>query len=118
MTRVILDSNILIGVLNGAIDWSIPSSFDQQFVSTVSVMELFAFSGMSHQEEETIKRLLGTVIIIPVSFSIAEHAGRLLRTRKIGKADLLIAATALELGLPLMTRNVKDFKKIPGLKLI
>jgi predicted nucleic acid-binding protein len=118
MTRVVLDSNILIGVLNGTIDWSIPTSFEQQFISTISIMELFAFSGISHHEEETIKHLMETMITVPVSFSIAEQAGRLSRTRRVGKADLLIAATALELGLPLMTRNVKDFKKIPGLKFV
>jgi predicted nucleic acid-binding protein len=30
-------------------------------------------------------------------------------------ADALIAATALELGLTLYTRNVRDFQMIPGL---
>lgn len=118
MTRVLLDSNILIGVLNGSIDWSASSSSDQTFVSTISVMEIFAFSGMSEQEKKTIDSLLRNVIMTPVSYSIAKRAGELARTRRVGKADLLIAATALELGLPLMTRNVKDFKKIPGLRLV
>jgi len=116
--RVLLDSNILIGVLNGLIDWDSSSASDLTFVSTMSVMEVFAFSGLSEQEKKTIDLMLGNVILTPVSYSIAKRAGELARTRRIGKADLLIAATALELGLPLMTRNVKDFKKIPGLKLI
>ena len=32
-------------------------------------------------------------------------------------ADAIIAATALEYGVPLVTRNVDDFKHIPGLDL-
>jgi len=32
--------------------------------------------------------------------------------------DAIIAATALDLELPLMTRNIKDFKKVPDLKWI
>jgi predicted nucleic acid-binding protein len=31
--------------------------------------------------------------------------------------DAIIAATALYLKMPLMTRNIKDFQKIPHLKL-
>ena len=32
--------------------------------------------------------------------------------------DAIIAATALHTGTPLLTRNVKDFKKVRGLKLL
>ena len=32
--------------------------------------------------------------------------------------DALIAATALVLGLPLFTRNISDFKYIPGIELV
>lgn len=32
--------------------------------------------------------------------------------------DAIIGATALEYGVPLVTRNVEDFKHIPGLQII
>lgn len=52
--------------------------------------------------------------ILPVSLPIAERLGRLAGERdKLGRppaiADGLIAATALEHDLTLVTRNVKDF---------
>ena len=34
---------------------------------------------------------------------------------KIGRADLCIAATVLEIGVTLVTRNLHDFQQVPGL---
>ena len=38
------------------------------------------------------------------------------RLRKIGRADLLIASIALAHGATLVTRNLKHFRQVPGLK--
>ena len=53
--------------------------------------------------------------LLPVSEQIAERWGTLtaeqrLRGRQVTMADGLIAATALEHGLTLVTRNVRDFQ--------
>jgi toxin FitB len=52
--------------------------------------------------------------IFPVTISIARHCARLraalrVRGRPRTQADLLIAATAYEHGLALVTRNLRDF---------
>jgi toxin FitB len=52
--------------------------------------------------------------ILPVTYAIADRWGRLdgecqLRGAPLNTADGLIAATALEHALTLVTRNVKDF---------
>ena len=49
---------------------------------------------------------------------IIEEAVRLRQRRNMSLGDALIAATALVENLTLVTRNVDDFKHIPGLKLI
>jgi tRNA(fMet)-specific endonuclease VapC len=41
---------------------------------------------------------------------------RVKRLKKIGRGDLLIAAVALASRATLVTRNVKDFETVPGLK--
>lgn len=40
-----------------------------------------------------------------------------LRGKRIGVADSIIAATALNYSLPLVTHNVKHFNEVPGLDL-
>jgi predicted nucleic acid-binding protein len=49
---------------------------------------------------------------------VAARAILLRQQRKMGLADAIIAATALEYGLPLVTRNVRDFNHIADLRLI
>lgn len=38
------------------------------------------------------------------------------RGQPIGSMDLLIAAHAVSLGVPLATNNVREFKRVPGLR--
>jgi hypothetical protein len=48
--------------------------------------------------------------ILPVDLSIARRWGRLSATLGHGGADLMIAATALERGLTVVTRNLEHFQ--------
>src|SRR2546428_606270 len=52
-----------------------------------------------------------------VDRAIGERAGRLRQSSKMETPDALIAATALEHGLELTTRNARDFAGVPGLRL-
>lgn len=83
--------------------------------SVVTRSELFA--GRS-TEEGRVTALLAPFREVEVSRSIAERAGRLARTRGLRMPDALIAATALELGLALVTRNRRDFDGIDSLVLV
>lgn len=57
--------------------------------------------------------------LLPVSTSVADRWGRLLAEagRSVPAVDSLIAATALDHGLRLVTRNVRDFR-FPGLEVV
>lgn len=48
--------------------------------------------------------------ILPISVEIADRWGRLLSTTQLPVQDLLLAATALEHGLTVITRNTADFE--------
>lgn len=82
--------------------------------SLVTRCELFAGR---EQEEEAVRVLLTPLREIPIDRAIAERAGRLRRGSSLLTPDALIAATALEHGLELVTRNRRDFESVPGLRL-
>ncbi len=115
---VLLDTNIVIGFLNGRLDPSVLLKSREGRVCVVTVMELFALPGLGDDELETISSVLEKYPPIPILAGTAKRAGELARTYRRGRADLLIAATALEYGIPLLTQNVRDFKTIRGMKLI
>lgn len=114
---LLLDSNIIIGIANGTINVSLFDDF-YTVISAVTIMELYALAGMSQIEEQKIDAIASNSIVIPITAVIAKQAGVLARTRKNHKMDLLIAASALTLNVPVCTRNRKDFKNIPGIKTI
>ncbi len=77
-------------------------------------------AGMHPHEETRTLSLLDALLCIPVSTAIADRAGRLVyqHARKgfhLSFPDSLIAATALQCGLTLVTTNVRHFA-IKGLE--
>jgi predicted nucleic acid-binding protein len=72
----------------------------------------------------TFHAFFQTVPILPFSLTVAERCARLRETlQQQGKRvkaralDLIIAATALEHGFTLVTRNKEDYQDIPELQL-
>jgi tRNA(fMet)-specific endonuclease VapC len=64
--------------------------------------------------------LLNDLLIVPVDRAASIEFDRLRdvsKFRKIGRADLLIASITLANRATLVTRNLRHFKQIPGLKL-
>jgi tRNA(fMet)-specific endonuclease VapC len=73
----------------------------------------------AHQRLLESESQFTTLPIIPIDRSIAEQFERLLRSKrlkKLGRGDLLIASFALAHKATLVTRNLRDFKQVPGLK--
>jgi len=89
-------------------------------MSVLSVQELY--EGKSTRDQAKEASLLAVVtqyLLLPYSFDIAKHAGKLAREleRPIEFPDAAIAATAIEQGAQLFTLNEKDFRDIPELTL-
>ena len=88
------------------------------YVSTISEIELFGFPSIRSEEAEQIERFLRAVTIISLDSRIARSAASLRRDYRIRTLDSAIAATALTTYSSLVTRNIRDFSRIPGLVIV
>src|SRR5918992_1698773 len=126
----LVDSNVVIdhlGEVPEATRFLDRFAQDGIVISIVTYMEAFQGIIKSEQPEEAAEKFsafIDTVLILPFSFAVAERCARLRETLrsqnkrvKSRALDLIIAATALEYGLTLITKNTDDFKDIPDLVL-
>jgi predicted nucleic acid-binding protein len=96
-------------------------------ISVITYMEIY--QGVLRtpdpfRTEEGVAAFLEGVPVAPLSLAVARRCARLRESlRREGRQvqaralDLLVAATALEHDLILVTRNRDDYQDIPGLKL-
>lgn len=112
MPDLLVDTDVFVDHLRGA--RRLQPGRDQILYSVVTRCELF--SGRD-TEEDAVRRLLAPFDVLPVDRSIAERAGRLRRSSGVRTPDALIAATALQHQLVLVTRNERDFQAVSGLKM-
>lgn len=88
------------------------------YISTITEIELFGFSQLTEKDIEWFENFLKATTIISVDSRVAKIAGSLRRDFKLKTLDSAIAATALMTGTTLVTRNIRDFKKVPNLRLL
>jgi len=87
-------------------------------VASVIWVESLGYKGIQVQEERAIREVLSQVMTCPLDEEIIQRAIQLRQQKGMKLGDAIIAATALEYGVPLVTRNDGDFKHISGLHII
>jgi predicted nucleic acid-binding protein len=98
-------------------------------ISVVTLIELAHGAARANTPERKAKRekfiqeLLTVMPIYPVTVSLALPTGQLdgenqARGTRIPLPDLLIGATALELGYGVCTANLRHFQQLPGLTVV
>jgi tRNA(fMet)-specific endonuclease VapC len=73
-----------------------------------------------HWLDLTIDNLAAIPKVLPIDDRAVSEFDRLVESRKlkkVGRADLVIAAITLAHRATLVTRNLKDFRRIPGLQI-
>jgi predicted nucleic acid-binding protein len=91
---------------------------------TATMVEFELFAGATNQRKyQDVQQILQPCHVLSLTSPIAQRAGTIYQDLKrqnliIEIRDMLIAATALEEGLPLMTINEKHFRRIQGINLL
>jgi len=119
---MLCDSNILIYAADPDDTLCVPFvEHADAAIASVSRIEVLGFPGFRSLAEDCRTRLheiVASLVELEMNEGVIQGAIALRQQKKMSLADAVIAATALAHALPLVTRNVDDFKHIAGLKVI
>ena len=116
MSRLLLDSTVLIDALRGRPAAErlrrLRRTGVEPWVCAISVEEIWR--GLQPEEESAARRLVRGLRLAPLGSTEGQRAGRWRRTYAergvtLHQADCLIAAAAVGVGATLATANVTDF---------
>lgn len=115
----LLDSNILIYAVDPRYDWLREAVLmEAAAVSVATMNEVLGYHRLTPENDSDLRALLAEMHVFPVGLAIANEAIAIRKLKKMSLGDAFIAATAIVHEVPLVTRNVDDFKHLSGLKLI
>ena len=90
-------------------------------IASVTRIELLGFprfGQLAPERQAKLHEIVATTVEAPLDDGIIRRAILLRQQKKMSLGDSIIAATALEFDVTLVTRNTDDFKHIAGLHLI
>jgi tRNA(fMet)-specific endonuclease VapC len=126
--RTMLDTNIVSDLIRnplGKVAAKLAADGDDGLCLSIITAAELRFGAAKKGSAELVARVeavLGAVDIVPLDVPADHEYGRLraeleLAGTPIGPMDLLIAAQALVLRVTLVTRNLAEFRRVPGLKI-
>lgn len=116
--RILVDTDVLIDYLNhGRHARLLEDPRSRIYYSVVTRKELLAKEGLREAERRAILEVLARFRLVPITPAIAARYSLVrLQVPGLEREDALIAATALEKRLPLMTRNWRHFRRVAGIR--
>jgi predicted nucleic acid-binding protein len=120
---LLIDTDIFIDYLKGILPARalIDSGGFDLYYSAWTRKELLAKPGLRESERREVEALLGRFRILPVDDAIAGKSWTLVKkydSQGLRQADAIIAATAWQKGIPLLTRNQKHFRFIAEIEMV
>jgi len=128
---LILDTNVIIlaerkGI---SVDFNAWSSWGDAYISAVSASELLVGVYRADSEARRLRRsafvegVLATIPVLDFTLEVARAHAEMLailtgRGEVIGAHDLIIAATALSAGHAVLTTDLDEFRRVPGLQVL
>lgn len=128
--KLLLDTNICIYIIKQQ-----PASVLKHFlqyqigdigISSITLSELrYGVAKSQHKEKNSraLDQFITPLEVVPFDDAAAQAYGVIRATLEragtlIGAMDMLIAAHAVALGIPLVTNNTREFERVPGLEVV
>ena len=126
MLKYLLDTNIVIYTMKNRprqVKRHFKQHKGQMCISSVTLGELVFGAEHSRQVEQNltdIEAMVARLEVLPFDNKSAHHFGQIRASlysigKPIGPYDMMIAGQARASGLILVTNNIKEFERVPGL---
>ncbi|MBI5330752.1 MAG: PIN domain-containing protein [Betaproteobacteria bacterium] len=127
---LLIDSDVLILAdrQRTRLDFTPWQQYGSAFISAVTASELLVGVLRAQTEAQRARRtayvegILAALPALPFDLETARIHARMLadlpKNETVGAHDLLIAATALRHGFPVLTNNGKDFRRLAGVTVL
>lgn len=128
--KLLLDTNICIYIIKQQPAEVLKHFLEYQIgdigISSITLSELrFGVAKSTHREKnaKALDEFIIPLEVVPYDEAAAHVYGDIRATLEkagtpIGSMDMLIAAHAVSLGIPLITNNTREFLRVPSLKII
>ena len=116
ISALVLDTNIIIYLLNGDSVLTELLNDHRLVISVITEIELLSYHG-SEKEEGIIRKFIEECQVIELAESIKDYTIFLRRTCKLKTPDAIVAATAYFMNMPLITAD-KGFNKLQGIEIV
>ncbi|MDR3251244.1 MAG: type II toxin-antitoxin system VapC family toxin [Tannerella sp.] len=115
--RVLCDTNVLIHLLHNNLDVIDFLTGKQVFISSITELELYGKRNMTPKELSIINMLIESCYVVELTYPVKQIVKQLKQKYRINLPDAIVAATALQSDIPLVTFDA-DFRNIKDLKLV
>jgi toxin FitB len=117
--KYLIDTNVLIEYVSNVLPIEsrqfVESKINEDFnISVINRIEVLGHNSST----KDLEQFLNLANVIQLSEQIADKTIRIRKSRRMKLPDAIIASTALEHNLTIISRNVKDFEGIPNLEVI
>ncbi len=118
--QFLVDTDILIAYLNRRSYRSyLENPINRIYYSAITKKELLYKPGLKASERQAIFTLLRRFRLVRIDQTVADEYSRLrAKYSSLAKGDALIAASALVRRIPLLTQNLRHFRRVRGLVLL
>ena len=116
----LMDSNVVIDYFGNNLTGNTVSFIDNlpAVISVITRIEILGWYNATPEQLSKLQNFVQQSLVYQLTETIIQKTILLRQAHRIKLPDAIVAATALTKNKTLVTRNVNDFKNIPGLDLL